>query len=532
MRGHLTTRGRTLLAGKIIFNFGQSSLDCVVRRITEEGATIELESGLGVPEHAQLLITSEDALLPCRLVWRSDKEIGVTFEGQLRSGGAREEDATGERSGEQILRSQMFALRSALDQVPIGVILLDPKLKARFINRAFRQMTALPAEVAERHPSFTELMYHGRDTGAYDMPADRLQSFVAERIASVKSGESKQLDLRWATGDVMRMHCTPLPDGGRMLSYMAVTDIVRQADELKVLRDALENVQDGVLLLDADLNAIFMNRKVRQFWEISEEEAASKPPYASLISRARRALEPNLPVKELTNFAAKRVAEVKAGNHVRELQTPDNRRLRAHCTNMVGGGRMIIYYDVTDLMRNAEELQRLATTDPLTGLYNRRHFIEALEAEWSRFSRYYRRVSVLMVDIDHFKSVNDRFGHSVGDEVLKQISVACLRSKRKSDVVGRLGGEEFAILLPETSLSRAKIVAERIRKRIAEQRLKGHETHFQVTASIRVAEASTSMSGTDALMKAADQALYQTKAQGRDRCVSWSPSPHAKLAAG
>jgi len=425
----------------------------------------------------------------------------------------------------------MLALRAALDVVPLGIVLLDPKLNARFINRAFRSMWALPDEVADRHPSFAALMFHGRDTGAYEVPVDRLETYVAERIERITRNENLQLDLRRTRGDVIRMQCTPLPDGGRMLSYMEVTDIVRQADELKVLRDALENVQDGVLLLDADLHATFMNRKVRQFWEISEKQAAARPSYSSLITRARRAIEPNLPAKELSSFAAKRLAEVKAGDHVRELQTPDQRRLRAHCTNMVGGGRMITYYDVTDLIRNAEKLERLATTDPLTGLYNRRHFLTALEAEWSRFQRYYRSVSVLMVDIDHFKTVNDRYGHAVGDDAIKAMASACLKGKRKSDIVGRVGGEEFAVLLPETSLSRAKIVAERIRKHIAGQTLKAHDAHFQITASIGVAEASVSMSGADSLMGAADQALYEAKAEGRNRCVCWYPPSPAKLAA-
>jgi diguanylate cyclase (GGDEF)-like protein len=131
-------------------------------------------------------------------------------------------------------------------------------------------------------------------------------------------------------------------------------------------------------------------------------------------------------------------------------------------------------------------------------------------------------MSVLMVDIDHFKSVNDRYGHAVGDEAIKAMADACLRGKRKSDIVGRVGGEEFAVLLPETSLSRARIVAERIRKRIAAQSMKAHEVHFQITASIGVAEAVVSMSGIEALMMAADQALYDAKAQGRNRCVCWS----------
>ncbi len=378
----LSTRGRTLLAGKIIFNYGQSTIDCVVRRITDEGATIELQSVQGVPAYFQLSITGEVEPLPCRVTWQSEKQIGVCFEAKQDSDAAQPETMRSEELGVQhALRSQMLALRGALDHVPLGIVLLDPKLNARFINGAFRRMWALPDEVADRHPSFAALMFHGRDTGAYEIPAEQLESYIAERIALITSGVSSQLDLRRAKGDVLRMQCTQLPDGSRMLCYMEVTDIVRQSDELKVLRDALENVQDGVLLLDADLNAVFINRRVRQFCEMSEQDTERHPSYASLIVRARRAAEPNVASKDLAGFAAKRVKEVKSGDHVRELETPDGRRLRAHCTNMVAGGRMVTYYDITDLTRKAEQLERLATTDPLTGLYNRRHFLKALDAE-------------------------------------------------------------------------------------------------------------------------------------------------------
>jgi diguanylate cyclase (GGDEF)-like protein len=384
-------------------------------------------------------------------------------------------------------------------------------------------MWLLSDRIADSNPSFVTLMHHGRDTLAYEIPNAELEAYVAERVRHVQAGDSSPLDLRRTGGDVVRMQCTPLPDGGRMLTYTPVTDIVRTSDELKLLRDALENVEDGVLLLDRDLDASFMNRRMRRFWEVSEEEAAVRPSYVSLVSRAQRASAPNLPANEMAKFPAKRLAEVKAGDHVRDLQTPDGRRIRAHCTTMSNGGRMLTYVDITDITDKANMLERLATTDPLTGLYNRRHFLGSLDAEWSRFQRYYRSVSVLMLDIDHFKSVNDRYGHAVGDEAIKAVAAACNEGKRKSDLVGRLGGEEFAVLLPETSLSRAKLVAERIRKRVMAIRLNAQRVQFGLTVSIGVAEAGVGMSGTDALMNAADNALYRAKADGRNQCVCWSP---------
>jgi diguanylate cyclase (GGDEF)-like protein len=167
----------------------------------------------------------------------------------------------------------------------------------------------------------------------------------------------------------------------------------------------------------------------------------------------------------------------------------------------------------------------------MTGLCNRRHFLVLADAEWSRFQRYQRPLSMLMVDIDHFKQVNDRYGHAVGDEAIIAVADACTNGKRQPDIVGRLGGEEFAILLPETDLAQATIVADRLCTSIAEHDLVAHKVHFKVTASIGIAAASASMSGLDVLMRAADQALYRAKAQGRNCTVQWSPPPAPKLAA-
>ncbi|MBC9883377.1 diguanylate cyclase [Bradyrhizobium sp. INPA01-394B] len=519
---------RTFLAGKIFFNFGQSSIDCVVRRLSEEAATLEMESGLGVPDRFQLRLQGRD-ILSCRVIWRSDRQVGVAFE----QPGAIDRPASDEqgRSPDALMRAQMLALRAALDHVPTGIVLLDANLRARLINRSFRQMWHLPDQVADSNPSILTLLHHGRDIGAYEVPDTVLEAHVMARVRVIEAGDPTPIDVRQTNGDVVRVQCTPLPDGGRMLTYTPVTDIVRTSDELKLLRDALENVQDGVLLLDSELNASFMNLRMRRFWDVSEEEAAARPAYAALVSRMQRASAPDLAANELAKFPGKRVAEVMAGDHVRDLQTPDGRRIRAHCTTMSNGGRMLTYVDITDLTKKAAMLERLATTDSLTGLYNRRHFLGALDAEWSRFQRYYRSVSVLMLDIDHFKSVNDRYGHAVGDEAIKAVAAACNEGKRKSDLVGRIGGEEFAVLLPETSLSRAKLVAERIRKRAMAIRLNADQVQFGITVSIGIAEATVSMSGIDTLMGAADQALYRAKAEGRNRCIAFAPpSPMNKAA--
>ncbi|HET9199453.1 MAG TPA: GGDEF domain-containing protein [Dehalococcoidia bacterium] len=173
------------------------------------------------------------------------------------------------------------------------------------------------------------------------------------------------------------------------------------------------------------------------------------------------------------------------------------------------------------LIRSEARLQELAVTDPLTGVYNRRQFYENLSTEYRRSRRYHRPLALLLIDVDHFKAVNDRHGHTVGDEVLKTLAQAMKRELRSIDVLARFGGEEFIVLLPETTTEAAVTVAEKLRRRAA-------STVFGVsgaglTVSVGVAGLEDAMSSEDDLVQAADQALYRAKERGRNRLAvaSW-----------
>ena len=122
-------------------------------------------------------------------------------------------------------------LSAALDQVDIGIVLLDSDTRAEFINRAFRQYFALSDEKADSKPPFIALMYHGRDTGAYEMPEEELSAFIAERTEMMRTGNSTPININLSDGQVLRFSCTALPDGGRMLSYTPVTELVRHTDD-------------------------------------------------------------------------------------------------------------------------------------------------------------------------------------------------------------------------------------------------------------------------------------------------------------
>jgi len=167
-----------------------------------------------------------------------------------------------------------------------------------------------------------------------------------------------------------------------------------------------------------------------------------------------------------------------------------------------------------------EETRRLAITDGLTGLHNRRHFIRQLGENIVRAARYQETMALIMLDLDHFKAVNDQFGHHVGDRVLELLAVALQESVRDSDRAARLGGEEFALLLLRCDRSLAVAIAERVRERIRHLSVEGiPDSDIDLSASIGVAFFPEDGEDPKQLMKAADDALYAAKRTGRDRVV-------------
>jgi PAS domain-containing protein len=134
-------------------------------------------------------------------------------------------------ASEQEHHATAMRLSAALDQVDIGIVLLDSDTRAEFINRAFRDYFKLSDEQADSKPPFIALMYHGRDTGAWQLPEDELSTFIAKRTEMIRTGDSTPININLADGQVLRFICTALPDGGRMLSYTPVTDLVRFSDD-------------------------------------------------------------------------------------------------------------------------------------------------------------------------------------------------------------------------------------------------------------------------------------------------------------
>lgn len=187
-------------------------------------------------------------------------------------------------------------------------------------------------------------------------------------------------------------------------------------------------------------------------------------------------------------------------------------------------GRTIFKFLTGSNIENAyhEEIYRLTTVDGLTQVFNKRYFMEALEREMSRAARYRRELSLIMFDIDHFKKINDSFGHPIGDEVLREFAVRLASNVRAIDLPCRYGGEEFTVIMPDTKLEDAQRIAERIRLHVAGSPFRVAHGEEQLTVTISIGVASTSGPGDspEALLKRADEAVYEAKAAGRNKVVA------------
>ncbi|MFH2005650.1 MAG: GGDEF domain-containing protein [bacterium] len=165
-----------------------------------------------------------------------------------------------------------------------------------------------------------------------------------------------------------------------------------------------------------------------------------------------------------------------------------------------------------------EEIYRLTTVDGLTQIFNKRYFMETLEREMSRAERYTRALSLIMFDLDHFKQVNDTYGHLAGDHVLKHLAAVIKNRIRREDVLARYGGEEFSIILPEIDNENALVFAEKIRRLVERTKFVFEAVEIPVTISIGVSTAGVDVREPDELIRLADECLYRAKDAGRNCC--------------
>ncbi len=315
----------------------------------------------------------------------------------------------------------------------------------------------------------------------------------------------------------------------------------RLEEELRLSEERLQGIiglaQDAILTTDANLNITLFNRAAESLFGYDADDILGRPLSLLIPERFRPDHDAHIADFSVSELQARvmtnrrEVLGLTAAGQEFPAEVSIAKLHHAHGLLFTA-----VIRDVSERKRVESELRRMATTDPLTGLNNRRRFMELAEVEMARLRRYGRAVSVLMLDIDRFKAINDTHGHAVGDQALVRLAEICSNELRDTDHIGRLGGEEFAIVLPETPLDSAVEVAERLRQRLAladVQHHPGDHGHgcLRMTVSIGVAMCGDEDSSIERALGRADRALYEAKAAGRNRVVVSDGYPGPAFAA-
>ena len=281
-----------------------------------------------------------------------------------------------------------------------------------------------------------------------------------------------------------------------------------------LLQAALDQIDYGIVLVDKALQVLLINRAFYRLWSLSPPLGAVCRPDAAAGATAK-----GLPaLRGIDAFVSRRVADVREGRQAAlEMWLAGGRILKLECIDLPDGDSMVTYSNVSDLVHTGEKLRELASIDDLTKLLNRRQFLASLDDEFTRALRFGLPLSVAIIDVDHFKQVNDRHGHPVGDFVLRALAQRCRRVIRRDDILGRLGGEEFAAAFIETDMREALSTAERLREEIAAEPFDLGHAKLSVTVSIGVATRQAHETDTSELLWFADP--YAAKAAGRNRVV-------------
>ena len=297
------------------------------------------------------------------------------------------------------------------------------------------------------------------------------------------------------------------------------------------LPQILETLALGILVLEPDGRIAYWNRWLENASGLHAAEVLGKSVFALFPELEAPAF--NRALKSVLSFGNFAYFSQKVHGHLLPLPpapgSPDDLdRMEQYC--VMGpireegkiAGAYIVIEDVTETVRRERLLSELAMKDVLTSAYNRRFFDHRLAEELDRFKRHGHPIGLVMIDIDHFKDINDRYGHQFGDAALRRIVELCLATVRASDFVARYGGEEFCVLLPETSLVEGIALAERLRETVAASDIRYLELTTRITISAGIA-ASRAGDGPDDILRRADEALYRAKAGGRNRVEGSAP---------
>jgi diguanylate cyclase (GGDEF)-like protein len=297
-----------------------------------------------------------------------------------------------------------------------------------------------------------------------------------------------------------------------------------EAFDLALLRAIMEASPNGILVVDEDARVVVFNQRFLDIWQIPGHfiEAYTSP-------QGTLAEDPLLQkclglLKDPDGFVARLEALYRdpGAEDFAELALRDGRIIERHSRGLFDRndtylGRVWFFRDVTERKQAESELRVMAWHDPLTGTLNRRHFLDRANEELERTRRYHHPLALVVLDLDHFKQINDKHGHLAGDQVLKSTCERWRSNLRCVDLLCRLGGEEFAVLLPDTELAAARAVAGRLRTAVASRPIAFEGQRIHCTLSAGVTRIDPDETGIEPALRRADAALYRAKNAGRNR---------------
>ncbi|NDY93953.1 sensor domain-containing diguanylate cyclase [Ideonella livida] len=411
-------------------------------------------------------------------------------------------------------------LQTIIDHLPSAVSMIDSELRMVACNRQLRTLLEFPDHLFEPQlPTLYDLALFNAQRGEYGPgdPQEQAQALCQRALTM----QPHVFERQRPNGIVLEVRGAPLPGGGFVTIYTDITErkkAEQNAKRYSAYLDAVINVlPQGVTVIDEDL--------VIQLWNHSFERLLGLPPDL---------MRPGITFEDVTRSNAQRgeYGEVDVEARVQQAAALARRfmahrltRTRPDGTTLEIEGRALhvdgevrgfvtTYTDVTEISQARQAMEQLALHDALTGLANRHQFSHRYALERDRQNRGGGPLSVVMADVDHFKQVNDRHGHLVGDACLKTVAQTLQQRVRRTDLVARFGGEEFIVLLPDTDATEATLVAEALRHSVASPPPPNQPT---LTASFGVATVQPTDDLTlDQVLRLADDAVYQAKRDGRN----------------
>ncbi|TWA81262.1 PAS domain S-box-containing protein/diguanylate cyclase (GGDEF)-like protein [Azospirillum brasilense] len=421
-------------------------------------------------------------------------------------------DVTHHRQAQAALRDQLLMKEVLFETLPVPVFVKNAAGEYTDCNDAFERYTGL-----ERRSIVSKTAFAVMDP----------------RIAGAHADQDRELTVTW--GQRSYEEAVPFVGGTTRLSSLTKAVFCDSAGNLGGIVGVIHDLTEGLpseerlqAILEQspigvsvsrrdDGKIIFVNTRFAELIGLTREDLIGRQARDYYLDRHQR----ERVIDRLRSFGSVTNMEVQFrradGSSFWTLFTVNQAVIQGVQVNLAW------IYDYTDRRNMEEALRDMASRDPLTGIYNRRSFMELARSQLARAHRFNEPLSVFVLDVDHFKRINDSYGHATGDDALRMVAGGCQAILREYDILGRLGGEEFVVVLPGATAEESRVVAERVRRHLSRMAIPGPEGRFHLTSSIGIAALDSAYDTLEKAIHRADLALYRAKREGRNRVVVYEP---------